>query len=139
MKTLNLFLLISAATLVACNHREREPMLDSEPAEQAPLPPHAPIQPLVTGQSKKIKSSVAVPQNQESIPNIVIPEQAPADQQAEWHPKEGDLVRAGELVMKLKQEKGGNPTNEEMISYLQNNMAISSSQAHLILEELGLE
>ena len=41
--------------------------------------------------------------------------------------------------MKLKKETESNLTNEKMVSYLENNMSISSSQAHLILEELGLE
>ncbi|AIL12968.1 hypothetical protein IM40_04750 [Candidatus Paracaedimonas acanthamoebae] len=139
MKILNLFLLISSSTLLACNQHKREAMLDSEPPVQAPLPPHAPIQPLVPGQSEKAKSIVIMPLKQESSSAIVIPEKAPVDQPIEWHPKEGDLVRAGEFVMKLKQERGSNPTSEEMVSYLQDNMAISASQAHLILEELGLE
>jgi hypothetical protein len=138
MKKINLLLLISSATLVACNHREREPALDSEPAVKAPLPPHAPINPLApVGQPVNIESNVVIPQIQE--PAIIIPEKVPGEQQAEWHPKEGDLVRAGEFIMKLKREKGSSPTNKEMASYLQNSMAISPSQAHLILEELGLE
>lgn len=130
---------MSSSVLVACNQHKREPMLDSEPAVSAPLPPHAPTQPLVPGQAENTKSAVIVAPKEGSSPAIVIPEKAPIDQHVEWHPKEGDLVRAGELVMELKQKKDSKPTNEEMSLYLQNNMAVSASQAHLILEELGLE
>jgi len=132
---INLFLLISSSVLVACNQHKREPFLDVEPSVEAPLPPHAPTEPLAFNQSEK---SILSPKEESSL-EIAIPEKAQLDQLTEWHPKEGDLVRAGELIMKLKKETESNLTNEKMVSYLENNMSISSSQAHLILEELGLE
>ena len=137
MNKLNLLLLIGSASLVACNHRERVSWLESETSVEAPLPPHAPIAPLGKEQPKKVNSNPQPMEVQE--PTVVIPDNIPQKEQEEWHPKEGDLVRAGELIMKLKKEKEGNPTNEEMVSYLHNHMAITPSQAHLILEELGLE
>ncbi len=137
MNKINLLLLICSVSLAACNHREKESWLESESNVQAPLPPHAPIAPLGKEQSANVNPNSPTMLMQE--PAVVIPDKIPQKDQEEWHPKEGDLVKAGELVMNLKKEKQGNPTNEEMVSYLQNHMAITSSQAHLILEELGLE
>lgn len=57
----------------------------------------------------------------------------------EWEPNSGHLVRAGELVMALKNSKGGvSPTHAEMANHLQTNMGVTASQAEKILEELGL-
>lgn len=135
MNKINLFLLISSSVLVACNQHKREPFLDTEPGVEAPLPPHAPTQPLALNQSEK---SILSPKGEASL-EMIISEKEPLDQLAEWHPKEGDLVKAGELIMKLKKATESKLTNAQMVSYLENNMSISSSQAHLILEELGLE
>lgn len=139
MNKINLFLLTISGALVACNHHEKESIPDFGILGQVPLPPHAPTNPLTLEPLAKDKINADKPKKQEFESAIIIPEKVQADQYAEWHPKEGDLVRAGELVMNLKQEKKRNPTNEEMTSYLKEKMAISSSQAHLILEELGLE
>ncbi|OJX10915.1 MAG: hypothetical protein BGO77_05225 [Caedibacter sp. 37-49] len=137
MNKKNLLLLFTSMIVVACNHSKKEPWIESESNVQAPLPPHAPIAPLGNGQSANVNSNSQSTQIQE--PAVVIPDKILQKEQEEWHPKEGDLVKAGELIMNLKKEKQANPTNEEMVSYLQNNMSITSSQAHLILEELGLE
>lgn len=56
----------------------------------------------------------------------------------DWEPNEGQLVRAGDLVMNLKRELERQPTSSEMQNYLQTNMGVSSEEAHIILDELGL-
>lgn len=56
-----------------------------------------------------------------------------------WEPNSGHLVRAGELVMELKRGNGGNtPSHGAMASHIQSNMALTSAQAELVLQELGL-
>jgi hypothetical protein len=62
-----------------------------------------------------------------------------ASQSAEWQPSDGQVVRAGELVMELKKNKGGaNPSHAEMVAYLQSRMNLTSFQAEKVLDELGL-
>jgi hypothetical protein len=60
------------------------------------------------------------------------------EQIQQWEPSDGDLVRAGELVMILKREKGTSPSGSEMLSCLQGKMGIPALRAKIILEELGL-
>lgn len=131
MNKINLFLLTISGVLVACNHHEKESMPDFEMSGRAPLPPHAPINPL--------KMNADETKNQEFESAAIISEKDLTSPSIEWHPKEGDLVKAGELIMNLKHEKKRSPTNQEMTFYLIEEMEITSSQAHLILEELGLE
>ena len=57
---------------------------------------------------------------------------------ASWNPNEGQLVEAGRLVMDLQREIGRLPNAGEMESRLQSQMHLSRSQAHKILDELGL-
>lgn len=57
----------------------------------------------------------------------------------EWHPSEGIIVRAGDLVMELQAKNGGvRPSHAVMSAHIQKNMALTSSQAEAVLEELGL-
>ena len=60
------------------------------------------------------------------------------EQIKQWHPSDGELIRAAELVMILKREKGASPNASEMLLCVQSKMNISSSQAEIILDELGL-
>lgn len=60
-----------------------------------------------------------------------------ASQLAEWEPLIIHIIRAGELVMELKRDKGGiNPDQEEMVQCLTLKMGITANQATKILEEL---
>ncbi|MBM3632277.1 MAG: hypothetical protein FJX03_01025 [Alphaproteobacteria bacterium] len=57
----------------------------------------------------------------------------------EWHPSEGLLVRAGDLVMELQAKNGGvRPSHAVMSVHIQKNMGLTSPQAEAVLEELGL-
>ncbi len=56
----------------------------------------------------------------------------------EWHPLEGHLVRAGDLVMDLKRKMGKDPSHREMLTHIQSNMGLTAAQAEKVLEELGL-
>jgi hypothetical protein len=70
--------------------------------------------------------------------SVVAPSVA-APQPAEWQPLDGQVVRAGELVMELKKNKGGaSPSHAEMLAYLQVQMGLTSFQAEKILDELGI-
>jgi membrane protein involved in colicin uptake len=56
-----------------------------------------------------------------------------------WEPNSGHLVRAGELVMELKRDNGGNtPSHGAMVDHIQSKMALSPVQAELVLQELGI-
>jgi hypothetical protein len=58
---------------------------------------------------------------------------------SECEPNSGHLVQAGDLVMGLKQSKGGiTPSHAEMAQHIQTNMAVSADQAEKILTELGI-
>lgn len=63
---------------------------------------------------------------------------APVAPAPEWHPNEGQLVRAGDLVVALRRAGGVYPTHAAMVTHIQNNMGVSAQQAERILEELGL-
>jgi hypothetical protein len=61
----------------------------------------------------------------------------------DWHPTEGHLVKAGELVMELQRRNGGvKPSHAAMVAHLQANMqapfAVTAPQAERVLEEMGL-
>lgn len=69
-----------------------------------------------------------------SVPQRPLP--APASDEL----REGDLVRAGELVVALKKSKGGkSPSYQEMLVHVQKEMKIPAEKAERILEELGLD
>jgi hypothetical protein len=62
-----------------------------------------------------------------------------ASQPAEWEPLSGQIVRAGELIVELRQSKNGAyPTHEEMARQLVTGMGVTNAQAEKILDELGL-
>ena len=66
-------------------------------------------------------------------------DQAQGGQVGKWKPSEGELVRAGDLVMGLKNDKGGSiPTHGEMQSHLQSSMGLSGQQADKFLGKLGI-
>lgn len=70
---------------------------------------------------------------------VIVGSSVGVSQPAEWQPLDGQVVRAGELVMELKRNKGGaNPSHAEMVAYLQSQMSLTSSQAEKVLDELGL-
>lgn len=87
-----------------------------------------------------LEPQVSVPQpsqvqEPEKMPAVVAPEPA-----ADWVPLEGQLLRAGELVMDLKKKNGGKkPTLAEAMTYLQAQMNLTAQQVTLILDELGIE
>ena len=57
----------------------------------------------------------------------------------DWHPSEGQLVRAGDLVMELQRSNNGvRPSHAAMATHLRTHMGVSASQADGILEEMGL-
>lgn len=61
-----------------------------------------------------------------------------SDPVCEWHPLEGHLVRAGDLVMDLKRKLARDPSHTEMRNHIQSTMGLSTLQAEKVLEELGL-
>ena len=57
----------------------------------------------------------------------------------EWHPSEGLLVRAGDLIMELQAKNGGvRPSHAVMSTHIQKNMGLTLGQTEAVLEELGL-
>ena len=57
----------------------------------------------------------------------------------EWHPKEGHLVQAGELVMELQRQNGNvRPSHAAMATHIQSKMGLTAPQAEAVLEEMGL-
>lgn len=56
----------------------------------------------------------------------------------EWRPSEGQLIRAGELVMELKNQQESIPTHDAMIKHVQINMGLTHQQAEMILAELDI-
>jgi len=64
--------------------------------------------------------------------------QSPAVTNDNWQPNEGQIVRAGELVMNLQRELGRQPSASEMQHKLQGSMGLSTLQSNKILDDLGL-
>jgi len=56
----------------------------------------------------------------------------------DWQPNEGQIVRAGELVMSLQRELGRQPSASEMNTKLQSSMGLSRAQSAKVIDELGL-
>jgi hypothetical protein len=55
-----------------------------------------------------------------------------------WQPNEGQIVRAGELVMRLQRELGRQPSANEMRNKLNTSMGLNNEQSNKILDDLGL-
>lgn len=107
-------------------------------AEEARQIEQATQESLRTHAEETARRQQAAAASQPAVPQAVIqpPVVVPVP---EWEPNSGHLVRAGELVMALKNSKGGiSPTHAEMAQDLVVNMPVTPVQAEKILEELGL-
>jgi hypothetical protein len=73
------------------------------------------------------------------IPCEALPPSSPSESDAEWNPNEGQLVRAGELVMELQRQNGNvRPSHAAMATHIRTHMGLTAPQAEKVLEEMGL-
>ncbi len=63
---------------------------------------------------------------------------AQVEEDPNWQPNEGMLVRAGDLLMQQQRELGHIPSNAIKSQYLIQYLNISQQRANIILDELGI-
>lgn len=119
--------------LVGCSDffDEDSDSFSSSPPAPAPTSPSAPAGCGCPVEKPQQTPAAAVPPPASTaLPSGPVPD---------WHPSEGHLVRAGDLVMELKNRNGGrNPSHTAMATHIQTHMGLTPHQAEMVLEELGL-
>ena len=120
-------------------HAREEARRQERAAEEARQIEQATQESLRTHAEETTRRQQAATVASQPVSSQPVPQPVPVVPVPEWEPNSGHLVRAGELVMALKNSRGGeNPTHAEMAEHIHANMNVTVSQAEKILEELGL-